>query len=466
MGTANKIARISLIYLIGQLGSRFISLLMLPIYTNQLSPEAYGSFDVVTTYTGVIIPVLCIEVWSGMLRFALLSQDNRDRRRVVNNSLLFCFLGIGLFLLGFTPLGLLTSMEHMGYIGVYTVTTILMHVTSMSCRAFSENKLYAVSGMLSVFVNAAVSIVCIFGFHLGVETLYIAAIASNLAQILLVESRLHTLGRFRFSSYDKTIARDLLHFCLPLSIDSVFWFLLSSVNRIIINLCLPNGDHANGIYAAGNKLTVFITLLLSVFFMAWQETNYSELDRARRQQHYRLAYRHLVRLVGAGTILLLPFTKLFFPLLIGHEYAEAERLVPFLYLATYFQSINRFTATFFSIENKTRQLIISKIAGSAVNIAVIFLLLPSLGLVASALALIASQLTVVLLQYARYRRFTEVGFELKNILLVLGLFLVSGLIYFFGGTVGNLIWMAAATGLCLWLCRDFFVLLLAKLRRK
>ena len=454
MGFFKKITKISFIYLLGQMGSKFISIIMLPIYTNYISPTDYGTFDVVVAYMSILVPFFCLEVWSGMLRFALTKDELDYKYKVLSNSLVICCVGIAILSCGLLIVWLGFDLQNVGYIAAYMISLILMYITTIACRAFNENRLYAFSGILSVFVNAIVSIVCIFGFHMGLETLFISAIAANFSQVILVELKLSVFRNFSLRYCDKTLIKKLFRFCFPLSINSVFAFLLSNVNRIIIVYKMADGEAANGIYAVATKLTVFVTMLVSIFFMAWQEVNYQEENSQVRARNCATAYKLFIKLVGIGTIILVIATKVFFPLLIGEDYQEAFFLIPFFYFATYLQSISGFTATFFSIENKTEQLIISKVFGGGVNVIIVFLLINQYGLLASPIALIVSQIVVILIQFVQYRKFIRIPFEFKTIAVITFWFIVSSLFFFKGNVLGNLLFGVFFLLVAMVLCRD------------
>lgn len=87
----------TIIYFIGQMSTRFLSILLLPLYTNYISSEAYGYFDIVQTYLNVAVPFLFFEVWSAMLRFTLEQKESSDKARVITNSTVICSIGLVLF---------------------------------------------------------------------------------------------------------------------------------------------------------------------------------------------------------------------------------------------------------------------------------------------------------------------------------------------------------------------------------
>ena len=52
-------------------GTKILSFLMVPLYTNVLSTEAYGTYDIYQTTLFFIVPVLSLNIADGIMRFSL-----------------------------------------------------------------------------------------------------------------------------------------------------------------------------------------------------------------------------------------------------------------------------------------------------------------------------------------------------------------------------------------------------------
>lgn len=52
-------------------GTKILSFLMVPLYTNILSTEAYGTYDIYQTTLFLIVPVLSLNIADGIMRFSL-----------------------------------------------------------------------------------------------------------------------------------------------------------------------------------------------------------------------------------------------------------------------------------------------------------------------------------------------------------------------------------------------------------
>lgn len=69
----------SIIYFVGQILSKVMWFILLPLYTHYVSAEDYGYYDLAISLMNVIIPVIFMEIWSGSLRFSLEKDDEEKK---------------------------------------------------------------------------------------------------------------------------------------------------------------------------------------------------------------------------------------------------------------------------------------------------------------------------------------------------------------------------------------------------
>src|SRR5256886_78103 len=84
-----RLASQSLIYGLGGLISRFLSLLLLPLYTSYLHGRDYGRVETLTALTAVLVVVLRLGISSAFFRYYFDSTDWEHRVRVVRTSFWF-----------------------------------------------------------------------------------------------------------------------------------------------------------------------------------------------------------------------------------------------------------------------------------------------------------------------------------------------------------------------------------------
>ena len=61
----------TMIFTLGNLGSKLISFFLIPLYTNALTTTEYGVVDLIATVGTVAAPVLTLNICESVMRFAL-----------------------------------------------------------------------------------------------------------------------------------------------------------------------------------------------------------------------------------------------------------------------------------------------------------------------------------------------------------------------------------------------------------
>lgn len=57
--------------------TKLLSFFLVPLYTNILTTTEYGTYDLMNTTVGVLIPILTLNVQDAVARFAMDKKQNR-----------------------------------------------------------------------------------------------------------------------------------------------------------------------------------------------------------------------------------------------------------------------------------------------------------------------------------------------------------------------------------------------------
>ena len=79
-----KLASNTMIFAIGSIGSKFITFLLVPIYTNTLTTAEYGTTEIVVTAINLLIPFLSLSIQDAVLRFGL--APDVEAKKVIKNA--------------------------------------------------------------------------------------------------------------------------------------------------------------------------------------------------------------------------------------------------------------------------------------------------------------------------------------------------------------------------------------------
>lgn len=264
-----QIAIKSVIYLIGNLSSKVISAVMIPIYAFFVSTSDLGIFDYSQSIMNVLVPVLYIAFWEGVLKFVLTSEEV-DRPKIINVTVVFCvtFSFIYLFIC-FVGINFTSDSR----IWIFTWGMIIVHgmaqIWQYICRALGHTHHYLIVSILSaiVLLSSTVLFVCVMG--MGLIGLYMAYILGQLTLFLGIEFKIRIVKTISFTKFDALLFRRIAKFSIPLMFNTLsMWLVPLLMRTIIINQL---GADANGLYSFANKFNIVVNLLGSVVSMALVE---------------------------------------------------------------------------------------------------------------------------------------------------------------------------------------------------
>ena len=86
-----------------------------------------------------------------------------------------------------------------------------------------------------------------------------------------------------------------------------------------------------------------LSMITSVFQMAWQESSIIESDKATRDEFYTKTFDSYMRFLLSGYVVLLPIIRLAMPFLVAEEYRIGYLYNPYCFSALFFRHFLSFT---------------------------------------------------------------------------------------------------------------------------
>ena len=75
----------TVLFALGNVVSKFLVFILMPLYTNELSTAEYGVSELVLTGTNLLIPFVSVSIQDATLRFAL--DKKNDSGEVLKNTI-------------------------------------------------------------------------------------------------------------------------------------------------------------------------------------------------------------------------------------------------------------------------------------------------------------------------------------------------------------------------------------------
>ena len=110
MNSYKKLVNNSMIFAVGTLGSKLVTLLLVPLYTYYLSTAEYGTVDLVVTTINMLLPIVSWSVFEAVLRFSLDKQESPEETLI--NSLMIALISYLVFILLYPELAYLNLFDN------------------------------------------------------------------------------------------------------------------------------------------------------------------------------------------------------------------------------------------------------------------------------------------------------------------------------------------------------------------
>lgn len=356
------------IYAVGNLGSKLITFLLVPLYTFYILPDAYGYYDLCLTAVFFIAPIVVCQLNDGGFRFLIEAGDDPAMRtRVVTyvvrtlavNSAIALAIG-----------GLLIWLAHIAYLPyvvVYIVVMGVYDVTVQMVRGLGKTTMFVGAGVFTAFAVGALSVLFIPVMGMGIAGIFLANTLARAVCLLWVLWR-SGLVRDYFKPTVKTgdLGPRILRYSLPLLGVSLCWWMLSSSNKYIIMWAL--GDAANGLYAVAFKFATILQVLGLIFYQAWQENAIRQYGTPDRNRFFSQVFNNYLYLLS-GLVAVTPFAvRWCYPWLIAPEYQGSAGYLYLLVLSCMVYSLSQVVQLAYQCSKHTLRAVAPFLLGTVISI--------------------------------------------------------------------------------------------------
>ncbi|MFY1067094.1 lipopolysaccharide biosynthesis protein [Enterococcus sp. AD013-P3] len=424
------------IYLLGNVLSKSLTFLLLPLYTSYLSPTEYGVYDLSVAYNTFLISILFLDIWEGTMRF-MFDFSDEDKNKPITVGILMFSVSTVLYAIVLLVFGNVVGLQYLGLLFLMGVVNNFQQVTGYIARGLGKNTAFVLCGLIGSLVTLLLNILLLTVFHMDFSALYISSIVGLGVNALGLASVVGLGSRVKRAFFDSALFREMLRYSLPLCLNSAAWWFLNGFNRVMISETLSNAD--NGLYAVATRFSSMLMLITTGFQMAWQELSYSKVDATddEKVRLYSRALNEYSRFLYIGLIALLPVIKFIFPYFIDAQYAAAASVVPIALYATFFSSQTSFLASIINILKKNQFIFFTTLLSAITNVVILIILIHSLGVQAASISLCAGYAVSFIARIRLVKRFVNISVNYKQFLFYTVLFFMTVFVYNYGSILMN-----------------------------
>lgn len=470
MNRSKKFINDIFVYAIGNLGSKLITFLLVPLYTYFISPDDFGYYDIALNISFLGVGVLSFQLRDGVFRFLLDNEDEKIRKYIVSFTCRFLLRStivaslIGLFCFFFF------EIRFLPWIVALTLVFMFYEIYIQVIRGLGRNVYFVYIGILTSFLTAALSCLFIIWLECGVLGIFYANILSRLLSMLVIECKLRILKKyFRYDFSDSQINREIIKYSLPLLPNALCWWILGSSNRLFIDHYLGLG--ANGIYAVAMKFASILETFSLIIYQAWQETAIKQYESQDRNRFFSSVLYAQMYIFSAFVILAVFMIKWNYGWLVDEDFQESAQYLFPLGISVIFFTLTSFFDMGYQCSKETARNLPGVLFATGVNLLFNFLLVQHWAIWGIVVSSILTYLFLFLYRMVDSRRFFRVKVPYVGII-PLGGCVMAGIIYYSVSNIYLQIIYVVILMALLWvvmpryLKRQFAQVGLAKLRKK
>ena len=168
----------TLIFSIGNFGSKLITFFLVPFYTNILTVEEYGTIDLVTTVGTILLPIISLNISEAVMRFSM--DKNSNDKQIINIGFLFFLIAcvISLVMLPAFSFWNITS-NFSTFLSLYLISMTASTIFMCYVRGKEELLFYSVLGLVQTFLIAVLNILFLVKYSLGIKGYLLSYIISH-----------------------------------------------------------------------------------------------------------------------------------------------------------------------------------------------------------------------------------------------------------------------------------------------
>lgn len=436
-----NLAKSTFWYSAGNLFSRFIGFILLPLYSHLIPADDFAVYSLIMSAYAVLAAVYQGGLLSGFTKYFLESNDEYTRRRIFKS--VFIFISVLAFLSSLLvtvfsseTAKLLTDSANRSDLIIIAAwmlffDTLYMSILHLLKTLELPGKVVIVSSFSAV-INLLLNLYFVYVLHLSIKGILLAQLFSGMFAFLIL---LPVLKNYLQARFHNEITKSILIFSFPLLIAGILSTMVDVADRFILDSLMDKD--AVGIYSFSYRIGVIMNLLVISYRTAWTPLSIRLYNSGKSYSEY--FGKSLNKLIALLMLMFITVSllvddlfnfRLFGINLLNEQYREGMDIIPFILAGYAFSAIISFYSVYPYVTGKSKYFLITDTICFILNIAINFLLIPIMGIVGAAIATLISYFAGAL--YLRtISRDLKINYNYNEMIVILfSGFLIFGIGYY------------------------------------
>lgn len=376
----------TIVYAIGNLGTKILTFLIVPLYTYYICTSDMGDYDLLMTSISLLTPLISLRISDATYNWMIKRTTSNEICIKATYSYLVKSCALAVIIVGVA-----SHFVYIWNVGLFLAIMVsepILETTQKILRGLKNQKLFVASGIIYTGILVSLNLITVYVLKLGVRSLLVNTVISHIMSIALIfclERRIRCLTVTVDKSELLITQKEMLKYSMPLVPSTLSWWVMSVSDRYVVRFFL--GSSFNGIYAIATKFPSVLQTFFVLFNNAWTDMALANLHSKEENCKYVSDIFEKMYIFSFSVICcLIPLTKIVMQLILSSDYKIGSVYIGFLYLGAIFQGFSTFISVGYLQSKKTARVATSSMVGAVVNLLVDLALIKFVGLFAAALS--------------------------------------------------------------------------------
>lgn len=397
---------------LGNFFSKALAFLIIPFLTRWMTIENYGIYDLLITYSPLVITLLTGDIGEALFRNLLEEKSLSKKILFIRNVGCFYLLFVLFICICFSGMALF----------FYRYTDIMLFFIVIVCESIFSLSLFIVRGIkkltdysISNFIFMITMSVCAFLFvglyELQLKGIFLSYILGYLIAILFLFKKNKIVFNIFLPKYDKKIIYEFLIYSLPLLPNAISWWIVGVSDRSIITYFC--GSSQNAIYSVSCKIPSIAQVLLNMFHYSWIQNAAETYNDKDRDIYFGKVFTRLFGTATSLICLVISSNFIFFEYIFPSSFSQGYYLTPFLCLGVIFSIVSLFFGGIYIVQKNTKKNGVTTSIAAFINVVVNLAFIKYIGLYAAVLSTLVSYICLFLIRFIDIRKEIKFSFDRK-----------------------------------------------------
>lgn len=408
-----RLAKDTAVFAAGNLLTKLIYFLMVPLYTSALTTAQYGRAEMLNTLIDIVYPIATMYVVDAMYRFTI--DDDADLQQTYGITMRITLWSILFVSVGSVSLYAIRHDSEMLLFGALYISFSIYKVVLQFARGLGRNVPFAIAGVINALVLTGMNVLLLVVLKGSIAAYITSIIVANVVASVYI---FFATGQKKYISWrfrpDKALRRAMLRYSIPCVPNMLGWWVVNVSDRYMLQYMVS--DAVCGVYTAASKLPAVLSTFSTIFQQAWQYSAVKESKSEDSETFYSEIFTALSTFLLCLSSVVTLCTDVLCRIVLQKEFYEGRFILPILLAAAVYSCYAAYFGTFYGVIKNNTMVMVSTILAAVVNVVLNLLLIPRMGALGAAYATLISYAVMALIRIVDTRKYVRHHVRLWNIL--------------------------------------------------